>query len=175
MKSPEIDGCPQCRQNVKHVHPIEPSPEASTAHPIFGEVIHSYSRREAIEDGVLVDASAMAKEAGFKYPLALTRTVWDRYVTPAEGLVGYGQSVEGRLWDVLMMLRYAIRRHGGGSRLMFEVLFRMPDRDDWQANERTFREDGRTDRTMREVTLKSLIGPGDTPEPVLTIMLPDED
>jgi type I site-specific restriction endonuclease len=32
--------------------------------PIFGEVIYSYTRAQAIEDGVLVDVTDMAKEAG---------------------------------------------------------------------------------------------------------------
>ena len=34
------------------------------------EVIHSYTRQQAIEDGVLVDVSSTpeAKEAGFKAP-----------------------------------------------------------------------------------------------------------
>jgi hypothetical protein len=31
------------------------------------EVIHSYSRTQALEDGVLVDISPLAKEAGFKF------------------------------------------------------------------------------------------------------------
>src|SRR6185437_8267129 len=47
----------------------------------FGEVIYSYTRAQAIADGVLVDVSETAKEAGFKYPVALTRMVFDAYVT----------------------------------------------------------------------------------------------
>ena len=31
------------------------------------EVISAYSRAQAIEDGVLVDLSTLAREAGFKY------------------------------------------------------------------------------------------------------------
>ena len=31
------------------------------------------------------------------------------------------------------------------------------------------------DQAPRPVTLKAICGPGDTPEPVLTIMLPEED
>lgn len=42
----------------------------------FGGVIHSYSRAQAIEDGVLVDVSSMAKEAGFIWPVAVTAAVW---------------------------------------------------------------------------------------------------
>ena len=32
----------------------------------FGNVISTYTRAQAIEDGVLVDVSGMAMEAGFK-------------------------------------------------------------------------------------------------------------
>ena len=32
------------------------------------DLIHSYTRAQAIEDGVLVDVSDVAKEAGFKLP-----------------------------------------------------------------------------------------------------------
>ena len=48
----------------------------------FGEPISIYTRAQAIEDGVLVDVSESAREAGFKFPVAVTRTVWDCYVVP---------------------------------------------------------------------------------------------
>ncbi|MCP4285747.1 MAG: hypothetical protein GY792_15030 [Gammaproteobacteria bacterium] len=37
-----------------------------SAESIFGEVISTYTRAQAIEDDVLVDAGPMAKEIGFK-------------------------------------------------------------------------------------------------------------
>ena len=40
--------------------------------PVFGEVIYSYTRKQAIEDGVLVDITEMAKEAGIKLSLLTT-------------------------------------------------------------------------------------------------------
>ena len=43
---------------------------------VFGEVIFSYTRAEAIADGVLVDVSETARETGFTVPVALTRAVW---------------------------------------------------------------------------------------------------
>ena len=46
------------------------------------ELIYSYSRKQAIEDGVLVDVSEMAKEAGFKFPVAMTNTVWTELIVP---------------------------------------------------------------------------------------------
>ena len=35
------------------------------------DFIHRYTRAEAIRDGVLIDVSATAREAGFRYPVAL--------------------------------------------------------------------------------------------------------
>lgn len=40
------------------------------------EVIHAYTRAQAIEDGVLVDLSDLAREAGFRFPVAVTLGVW---------------------------------------------------------------------------------------------------
>ena len=63
------------------------------------ELIHSYTRMQAIEDGVLIDVSEMAKEAGFKFSVAITNTVWTDLIVPNEEV--NGQSIEGRLWDTL--------------------------------------------------------------------------
>lgn len=44
---------------------------------VFGETIYSYSRKQAIEDGVLVDLSQIESiKQHWKYPLACTDTVW---------------------------------------------------------------------------------------------------
>ena len=47
-----------------------------SAESFFGNVISTYTRAQAIEDGVLIDAGAMAREAGFKWPVALTTAAW---------------------------------------------------------------------------------------------------
>lgn len=39
---------------------------------LFGEPIYIYTRKQAIEDGVLIDVTETAKEAGFKVPVAVT-------------------------------------------------------------------------------------------------------
>ena len=129
--------------------------DSATMGEVFGEVISSYSRAQAIEDGVLIDVSEVAKEAGIKFPVAVTRTVWDGYIVPDPRAEKYGQSESGRLWDVLNLLRHAARR--GGSELIFAVYFIMKERQ------------------KRLVTLKAVCGPGDEAEPVITVMLPEED
>ena len=120
-------------------------------------LIHSYTRREAIEDGVLVDVSAVAREAGIRYPVAVTSAVWGNYVEVPPDVVG--QDEQGRLWDVLWMFRTAVQRQRGpGSDV---VRYSLLVRND---NERP-----------REVELKAVCGPGDDGEPVVTILLPEED
>jgi hypothetical protein len=39
------------------------------------EIIYSYTRKQAIADGVLIDVTELAKEAGFKCPVAFTSSV----------------------------------------------------------------------------------------------------
>jgi hypothetical protein len=66
--------------------------------------MHTYSREQAIADGVLVDITTTAKEAGFKVPIALTSAVYAQ-LKPSYHNAARGQSFEGRLWDVLMSMR----------------------------------------------------------------------
>jgi hypothetical protein len=120
------------------------------------DVIHTYTRAQAIEDGVLVDVSEMAREAGVKTPVAVTQRLWDGYITPDPRSVGWGQSIEGRLWDVLWMLSVAAHKTAS-NRVDFKVIFIMKEKQ------------------RRTVSLYALCGPGDDGEPVITIMLPDED
>ena len=51
-------------------------PEPANA-AAFDPVISVYTRAQAIGDGILVDVSETAREAGFKIPVAVTRTVWN--------------------------------------------------------------------------------------------------
>ena len=55
----------------------------------FGPAISTYSRAQAIEDGILVDVSDTAREAGFTIPVAATRTVWNRLIALPEGYRGF--------------------------------------------------------------------------------------
>lgn len=84
-----------------------------------GEVIYGYSRKEAIADGVLIDVSQTAREAGIRFPVALTVGAWQEFVAVPPNKVGQ-QDEAGRLWDVLWMLRHAARQ--GGSVLRYSVL-----------------------------------------------------
>jgi hypothetical protein len=60
---------------------------------------------------------------------------------------------------VLFLLRCAIGRSGSGPEVRFAVHVRNDNRE----------------RTPPLVRLKALCGPGDSGEPVVTVMFPDED
>lgn len=120
------------------------------------EVIHACTRAQAIEDGVLVDLSGLAREAGFRWPVAVTRSVWD-VVEPGCALKEEGQSFTGRAWDMLMVLRVMLRS-SNGREVRFAPLFVMEP-----------------EVPARSVAMKAVSGPGDDGEPVITVMMPDED
>ena len=121
------------------------------------EVIHAYTRADALRDGVLIDVSATARDAGFRWPVALTCAAWGRCVSVPPGVAC--QDEAGRLWDVLWMLRCAISRQEGGQLVQFALHVRNDN----------------CEGIPPLVRLKGLCGPGDQGEPVVTVLLPDED
>ena len=70
----------------------------------FGEVIFKYTREDAINDGVFVDISKLAKEAGFKIPVAITQGVNALLNEEIEG-----QDFIGRAWDLFTILLLTIK------------------------------------------------------------------
>jgi hypothetical protein len=100
----------------------------------------------------------MAREAGIRWPVALTAAVWAQCVAVPPGVAC--QDEAGRLWDVLTMLRFAIRGSGDGAcELWFGIHVRNDNRD----------------RIPPLVRLKTICRPGDDREPVVTVMMHDEN
>ncbi len=121
---------------------------------LFGEVIHSYSRAEAIGDGTLMDCTSMARQAGIKFSVALTSAVYEKYVKVPDGVEC--QDEAGRLWDVIYMFTVAAKKAAGA-----QINYQLYVRND--------------NRKPKLVNLKAICGPGDNAEPVITILLPEED
>lgn len=134
----------------------------NTMNDSFGELIYSYTRQQAIEDGYLIDVSELAVEAGFRVPVAVTRAAWADCVewSEVDSRRQTYQDEAGRLWDVLWMAMSAARRGAGVQRLVFQ-LYRVPR--------------GGHGVRPRLVKLVAHIGPGDDGDPVITILLPGED
>jgi hypothetical protein len=126
-------------------------------HP-FGEIVYSYTRKQAIADGFQVEVTKTAQEAGIRFPVFITRTAFDAYVTVPLDLTG--QDEAGRLWDVLWMLRFAIRKaQAQQARLPFALYVRNDN------------------RAPRLIKLIAHCGPLDIddPQPAITVMMPGED
>ena len=47
----------------------------------FGPVIYSYTRAQAVANGFQIEVTKTATEAGIRFPVFLTRSVYDAYVT----------------------------------------------------------------------------------------------
>jgi hypothetical protein len=124
----------------------------------FGEVIYAYTRKQAIADGVQIDVTKTAQEAGIKFPVFLTRGVFETYVAVQEGVTG--QDEAGRLWDVVWMLRFGIIRARPGVQRIPVAFYVRND-----------------NRAPRLVKLIATCGPLDIddPQPAITITMPDED
>lgn len=112
-----------------------------------------FRARELLE-GHLVDVSPMARQAGFRCPVAVTRALWEDINTLPEAY--RHEDVPGRLWDVLFLARQAIRESEPHKR---EILYHLVLH---------------TDRASL-YPVKLLCEPGDGLEPAITLFNPDRD
>ena len=92
--------------------PWKKNSEHKSLEDVFGPVVASYSRAQAIEDGVLIDVTAMAREAGFKWPVALTHTAWCDCVAWTGRITAF--SAPGRVWPFVGRAVYGVLRHSNG-------------------------------------------------------------
>ena len=125
------------------------------------DIVFTYTRKQAIKDGVLIDITDTAKEIGFISCVAVTNIVWHGYIVSAKEIEYFGRSAKGRIWDVISRLYFKILCSEATDVVHFKTVFMMPDERDIYRHE--------------TVELKAVVSAGDNGEPVLTIMLPEED
>jgi hypothetical protein len=131
------------------------NPEAD----FFGPAIYTYSRKQALADGVQVDVSKLAAEAGFKFPVFLTDTVYAAYVDVPDGMSC--QDEDGRLWDILTMLHHAIKNTPADTpRIPFSLYVQNVE--------------GKAP-TLAVLHAVCSAKDFDEPVPAITVMLPEED
>jgi hypothetical protein len=112
-------------------------------------VIYSYTWDDAIEDGTFIRVpEAIQKEAGIKYPTAITSNLYNTYIKPNDKV-----DEQGRLWDLLWMFKNS------------------PDRKD-DGNMRTFTL--RFGKARVTVWVVCEARSPDNPEPIITFMLPED-
>ena len=120
-------------------------------------IISTYTRADALADGVLIDITPTAQTYGFKLPFAISDALYHGYMMPPEGLLGQGQSLEGRMHDLLTLAMVAARGCRDGNRIELEALFLMRPGQ------------------LEKVRCVLHVGPGDEGEAVLTLMLPEDE
>jgi hypothetical protein len=127
------------------------------------DIIHSYTRAEALKDGVLVDVSEAAKSLGFLTPVAFTQDVHGNHVQPSN--VTRPEDAQERITGILTALRAAHAREVRTRTLQAgdSVIFRLPLPAGAEASRAPVHY------------LKALLGPGDAGEPVVTVCEVYED
>jgi hypothetical protein len=131
----------------------------NTDHPSpFGEVICAYTRSQAVADGQQVEVSKLAAEAGIRFPVFLTRGVYEQFVIVPEGVEG--QDETGRIYDILTMLRFAIRHSRTGADRLAVALY--------------VRNDNQHARLVKLIATCGALDMDD-PQPAITVLLPDEN
>ena len=110
-----------------------------TMSDLFGKPISSYSRAQAIEDGVLIDITPLAAKMRLRFPVAMTSALWVSCTT---------RPGDQDMTEVLTQLLKTIQTAPPSDQLAFTAL---------------------------QLALHAVIGPGDDPNPVITLMLQGED
>ena len=145
-------------QNTNTTHTMKEEPTQADRENFFGGVIYAYTRSQAVADGVQVDVTKTAQEAGIKFPMFLTRAVFDAYVAVPPDVTG--QDEAGRLWDLVWMARFAIlRSHGHTDRLPVALYVR---------------NDNHRAKLVKLIATCSALDIDD-PQPALTLMMPEEN
>ncbi len=120
----------------------------------FGEPIHVYTRRQALDDGVLIDVTPWAAGC-FKHPVAFTAALWTVVCDLPAG-AGGDSLVDGRVREVLhAAARVALDGSRSTSQIAFPFLLG-------------------TSGGPRALDLLAHCGPGDQAEPVITIGFPSD-
>lgn len=128
------------------------------------DIIFAYTRTDALRDGVLVELPQdLCRNAGIVVSVAVTRAMWDEYISPDYLSELADQDVPCRIWDLIWMFTCAARQSRHTSIVFFKTEFVILDETNHARSSRTV------------ATFKAICGPGDEGEPVITIMLPEED
>lgn len=127
------------------------------------EIIDTYTRDDAINDGELIDISSYAKEAKMNAEIAITRNLQDKIEDKPEI-----EDINGRTWDVVWMLKCAIlglieSKKLSSNMLLYELILN----DNSAAFDDNF--------IPKMVQLKAVFEFNGHKKLLVTIMLPNED
>lgn len=117
------------------------------------DLIFSYSRKEAIEDGTLVDITAIAGTCGFRLNTCITEAIYNTLCNKTVNCEGIDKNIRYMLREVYAFIQ--ANKHKQSDRL--DVPLRLPGSE-----------------KERDV-LRVVVGPGDDEKPVLTICYQGEE
>ena len=109
---------------------------------MFGEPISVYTWQDAVNDGTFVEVTGIAKNFGYIYPIAFTRTFYNRF---AEGMSNLDS--DNRIMSILLRVASVIKGRPSDD---FPIFFELDGESCMVATE---------GRSM------------ENPEPILTVML----
>lgn len=112
-----------------------------------------YSREKAMKEGILIDVTAPAREIGIDYPVAFTKSLWEKYIKTA---VHDFSPYDSRIWAILQSYRVEAARNPAIN-LHFSAGF-----TDTESGEH------------HQFSCTALVHTDKDIEPVITIMLPDD-
>ncbi len=103
--APEKSKNPPHPKKQRHSTLTSPAvPQRSEEEDDEWDFVFTYTRAQALQDGVLLDVSERARQAGFRLPVAVTAALWQDVAAIPPSYQGI-QDVQGRLWDLLWMAR----------------------------------------------------------------------
>ena len=151
---PNEHSCSGCDCDLTSLEEMQEEPSWGEA-----DIIHEYSRTQAIEDGFLVDVSATAREHGFRYPVAIAIEAYETCIEWKEDKrTGMNiKKIESRL-DNLLREVASLAAISVSDRAYF-----------------SFPHEDRETHSIFTAELVTVCGPGDSSEPVITIMFPHEE
>jgi hypothetical protein len=134
------------------LNPISGSTKKMSLHELFGDLIYSYTRKQAIADGILIDVTSMfpSDTRLFKYPVAITREIWNLIE---------GKNAGVWVWDICWMCTKFVVSSPDESTIITKC--HLPSAPGSEEDEC--------------YDLKAVCHPGDNLEPVITIMFIDQD
>lgn len=139
------------------------------------ELIYSYTRAQAIEDGVLMDVSDIARDHGIKYPVAFSSGV-QQMIEILDWELERAEQV-GRSdipkWESIEAFRGAVKFNArllNSKTIINRLRYAIQN-----ATGRADRVDFKVEIHGHSEPLYAVCGPGDDLKPVITVMTPEED
>lgn len=69
-------------------------------------IISTYTKQDAIDDGIFIDITSQAKKAGFKIPVAITKNLFSTFISSAKSDESETEADTNKRLDVFLKQMY---------------------------------------------------------------------